>query len=47
MGGGGGVGFGKEKWMDIHWESHLVQNMELWEDTLVRYQVDKFRVKNW
>ena len=31
--------------MDIYWESHLVQNMELREDPLLRYQVDNFRVQ--
>ena len=30
--------------MDIYWESHLVQNMDLREDPMLRCQVDKFRV---
>ena len=29
---------------DIHWESHLVQNMELREAPLVICKVDNFRV---
>ena len=38
---------GQESLMDLHWESHLVQNMKLMEDPLVIYQVENFRVKNW
>ena len=41
------LGLGQEKWMDIQWESHLVKNLELREDTLLRYQVESFRMLNW
>ena len=30
---------------DLHWESHLVNNLELREDTLVLYQVKNLRVQ--
>ena len=30
---------------DLHWESHLVKNLELREDTLVLYQVKNLRVQ--
>ena len=39
------LGLGQDKLMDIHWESRLVQNLELREAPLVRYQVDIFRVQ--
>ena len=41
------LGLGQEKWIYIHWESHLVHNLELREAPLVRYQVDNLSVQNW
>ena len=38
------LGLGQEKWLDLHWESHLDQNIQKREVTMVRYQVDKLRV---
>ena len=35
---------GQEKDRDIHWEIHLMHNMELREDPLVICQVDNLRV---
>ena len=41
------LGLGQEQWMDCHWESHLVQNIDLREAPLVRYQVENLRVQNY
>ena len=32
---------------DIHWERHLVQNMDLMEAPLVMCQVEKLRFHHW
>ena len=32
---------------DLQWEIHLVQNMELREDPMVRYKVDNLSVQPW
>ena len=36
----------KEKWLNIHWESHLVHNIYLREVPLVIYQVENLRLNN-
>ena len=41
------LGMGQEKERDIHWEIHLMHNMELREDPLVICQVDNLRVNYW
>ena len=33
--------------MDIHWERHLVHNMDMREAPLVICQVEKLRVHHW
>ena len=40
------LGLGQEKWMDLHWESNLLQTLELKEALMERYQVYKLRFKN-
>ena len=41
------LGLVQEKWRDFHWESHLVQNMDLGEALMVICQVENLRVQNW
>ena len=41
------LGLGQEKLMDCHWESQLLQDMDIIEAPMVIYQMDKFRVQNW
>ena len=38
---------GQEKERDIHWDIHLMHNMEPREDPLVICQVDNLRVNYW